>query len=36
VVRSTFLIGPDGTLEGVWYKVSPQGHADFLLGQLRA
>ncbi|MCA1812459.1 MAG: thioredoxin-dependent thiol peroxidase [Halobacteriales archaeon] len=36
VVRSTFLVGPDGKLEGAWYKVKADGHADFLLEQLRA
>jgi len=29
--RATFLIGPDGTLERVWAKVNPAGHADEVL-----
>jgi thioredoxin-dependent peroxiredoxin len=24
IVRSAFLIGPDGTLRNVWYKISPK------------
>lgn len=35
VSRSTFLIGPDGSLEKVWPKVNPQGHADEVLAALR-
>ena len=31
VERSTFLIGPDGTLREVLYKVKPKGHAASLL-----
>ncbi len=26
--RSTFLIGPDGTILHVWEKVAPKGHAE--------
>jgi len=33
--RATFLIGPDGTLEKVWPKVKPDGHADEVLAALR-
>jgi peroxiredoxin Q/BCP len=32
--RATFLIGPDGTLEKVWPKVKPDGHADEVLAEL--
>jgi thioredoxin-dependent peroxiredoxin len=31
VERSTFVIGPDGTLRQVLYKVKPKGHAASLL-----
>jgi thioredoxin-dependent peroxiredoxin len=31
IERSTFVIGPDGTLEQALYKVRPKGHADSLL-----
>jgi peroxiredoxin Q/BCP len=30
IVRSTFLIGPDGRLEVVWRKVKARGHAAML------
>ncbi len=33
--RATFLIGPDGTLEKVWPKVKPEGHAEEVLAALR-
>lgn len=33
--RATFLIGPDGTLERVWPKVKPEGHAEEVLASLR-
>ena len=33
--RATFLIGPDGTLEKVWPKVKPDGHADEVLAALQ-
>ena len=35
VDRATFLIGPDGTLEKVWPKVKPDGHAEEVLAALR-
>jgi peroxiredoxin Q/BCP len=35
VERSTFVIGPDGTLRDVLYKVKPQGHAASLLDLVR-
>jgi thioredoxin-dependent peroxiredoxin len=31
VDRSTFLIGPDGTVRGVWRKVKVPGHAEAVL-----
>ena len=31
VERSTFVIGPDGTLEQTLYKVKPEGHAASVL-----
>lgn len=34
VQRSTFLIGPDGTIERVWPKVNVEGHADEVLASL--
>lgn len=36
VERSTFVIGPDGTLEQALYKVKPKGHARALLDRLAA
>ena len=35
VDRATFIIGPDGTLEKVWPKVKPEGHAEEVLTSLR-
>jgi peroxiredoxin Q/BCP len=35
VVRSTFLIGPDGTIAGAWRKVKPEGHAAEVLAAAR-
>jgi len=34
IVRSTFLIGPDGKLEKVWDKVSAKGHAAEVLAEV--
>ncbi len=31
VIRSTFLIGPDGTVERAWYNVKADGHASKVL-----
>ena len=31
IERSTFVIGPDGTLEQALYKVKPAGHAESVL-----
>ena len=36
VIRSTFLIGPDGRVEKSWYFVKPDGHALEVLSALRA
>jgi len=35
VERSTFLIGPDGTIEKVWRKVKVPGHAEAVLDAAR-
>jgi peroxiredoxin Q/BCP len=34
VIRSTFVIGPKGTVEHVWYGVRADGHADKVLARL--
>ncbi len=34
IERSTFVIGPDGVVEQVLYKVKPAGHADSVLDLL--
>jgi peroxiredoxin Q/BCP len=31
IIRSTFLIGPDGKVVRVWRKVKPEGHAQKVL-----
>ncbi len=31
IIRSTFLIGPDGKIVKVWKKVNPEGHAQKVL-----
>ena len=36
VLRSTFLIGPDGTLLKVWEGVKPDGHSAQVLAVLKA
>jgi peroxiredoxin Q/BCP len=36
VERSTFVIGPDGTIEQALYKVKPTGHAGAVLGLVGA
>jgi len=33
IVRSTFLIGPDGKIEEVWDAVSAKGHAAVVLAR---
>ncbi len=34
VVRSTFVIGPDGKIEEAWYKVKVPGHVDMVLAKV--
>jgi thioredoxin-dependent peroxiredoxin len=36
IERSTFLIGPDGTLLAEWRKVNVKGHATAVLEKIRA
>jgi peroxiredoxin Q/BCP len=36
IVRSTFLIGPDGRIEGVWTEVKAKGHAAEVLSKVSA
>ncbi len=36
VVRSTFLIGPDGRIAQIWPKVSVEGHAAAVLAAVKA
>lgn len=36
VIRSTFLIGPDGKLAHVWPKVKVNGHSDEVLATIQA
>jgi peroxiredoxin Q/BCP len=33
IIRSTFLIGPDGKIEKIWDKVSAKGHAAEVLAE---
>ena len=35
VIRSTFIIGPTGTIERTWYSVKTNGHAAKVLEALR-
>ena len=35
IERSAFLVGPEGTLQQVWYKVAPAATASNLLAALR-
>jgi peroxiredoxin Q/BCP len=34
VIRSTFVVGPTGTIEHAWYAVHADGHAGRVLGAL--
>jgi peroxiredoxin Q/BCP len=36
IVRSAFLIGPDGKVEQAWYKISPKDTPTKLLAALAA
>ena len=33
--RSTFLVGPDGTVAAVWPSVNVEGHADDVIATIR-
>ena len=35
VARTTFVIGPDGKIEHIFEKVSPDGHAEEVLAYLK-
>jgi peroxiredoxin Q/BCP len=34
VIRSTFLVGPDGKLRRAWYHVKADGHAEKVLAEI--
>ena len=34
IIRSSFLIGPDGKIEQIWDPVKAKGHADEVLAHL--
>ncbi|MCK4177681.1 thioredoxin-dependent thiol peroxidase [Aciditerrimonas ferrireducens] len=34
VIRSTFVVGPEGTVERAWYNVRANGHAEKVLAAL--
>jgi peroxiredoxin Q/BCP len=34
VIRSTFLVGPDGKIERAWYNVRADGHAEKVLAEI--
>ena len=34
MIRSTFLVGPDGTVERAWYHVKADGHAAKVLAEV--
>lgn len=36
LIRSTFVLAPDGTIESAEYGVDPNGHVDRLRAQLAA
>jgi peroxiredoxin Q/BCP len=36
VARTTFIIGPDGKIKHIFYKVKPEGHADEVLEYLKS
>jgi thioredoxin-dependent peroxiredoxin len=35
IVRSTFIIGPEGTIQHIFPKVKPEGHAEEVLAYLK-
>ena len=36
VVRTTFIIGPDGKIKHIFHKVKPDGHAEEVLAYLKS
>ncbi len=34
VIRSTFLVGPDGVVQRAWYHVKADGHAEKVLAEI--
>ena len=36
VVRTTFIIGPDGRIKHIFNKVKPEGHAEEVLAYLKS
>ncbi len=36
VIRSTFLVGPDGKVQRAWYNVRADGHAEKVLAEIGA
>jgi len=36
VIRSTFLVGPDGKIQRAWYNVRADGHAEKVLAEIGA
>jgi peroxiredoxin Q/BCP len=36
VVRTTFIIGPDGKIKNIFHKVKPEGHAGEVLAYLKS
>jgi peroxiredoxin Q/BCP len=36
IIRSTFLIGPEGTVLKAWPKVKVKGHAEEVLAAVQA
>lgn len=35
VIRSTFVVGKDGTIEAVWYKVKVAGHVQSVVEKIK-
>lgn len=35
IVRTTFVIGPDGNIQHIFEKVKPEGHAEEVLAYLK-
>ena len=35
VVRTTFIIGPDGKIKHIFHKVKPEGHSEEVLAYLK-